>query len=191
MVAAAMTQYRTWVLVGFAFMTGGVLLASVTNFVPLLQSRGESLVHAAQYQSVLGVSLILGRLVGGALLDRVFAPRVVTAILLVTATGFLVLRGANTPAAYILAAIGIGIAIGLEIDFLAFIVSRYYDRKAFATIFALFFAMYALGAAAGPALFAWSVQVSAGYGSALLACSLVMLVMSLLMFSLPRYEMRK
>jgi MFS family permease len=187
-VATAMKQHRTWVLAAFAFMTGGVLLAGVTNFVPLLQSRGESLVQAAQYQSVLGISLIVGRLVGGALLDRIFAPRVVTAILLLTAIGFLVLREANAPAAYILAAIGIGMAIGLEIDFLAFIVSRYYERTAFATIFALLFAMYALGAAAGPALFAWSVQASAGYGTALLACSLITLVMSLLMFALPRYE---
>jgi len=187
-VAAAMTQQRTWVLAVFSFMTGAVFLASVTNFVPLLQSRGESLVHAAQYQSVLGISLILGRLIGGALLDRIFAPRVVTAILLVTAAGLLVLRDANAPAAYILAAVGIGMAIGLEIDFLAFIVSRYYDRAAFATIFALFFAMYALGAAVGPPLFAWSVQASAGYSSALLACAVVIFAISLLMFALPRYQ---
>jgi MFS family permease len=189
--AAALTQYRTWILAVFAFSTGAVLIANVTNFVPLLQSRGESLTHAALFQSVLGVSLILGRLIGGALLDRVFAPRVVTVILFCTAIGFLVLREANSSVGYIAAACGVGLAIGLEIDFLAYIVSRYYDRAAFTTIFALLFAIYSLGAAAGPPVFAWLVQVSTGYGPALLVSSLGMFVIGLLMFTLPRYEARE
>src|SRR5205823_4824219 len=146
--AAALTQSRTWTLVVFAFMTGGILVASLTSFVPLLQSRGETLVQAAQYQSVIGASLIAGRLIGGGVLDRVFAPRVITVVLLVTSTGFFVLQQANSPAAYLIAAVGIGMAVGTEIDFLAFIVSRYYERAAFTTIFALFFAIYSLGATA-------------------------------------------
>ncbi len=190
-VGAAMGQYRTWILATFAFLTGAVLVGSVTHFVPLLQSRGETLVHAAQYQSILGFSLIVGRLIGGGVLDRVFAPRVVTAVLLVTATGFMVLYQANSPVAYILAAIGIGMAVGTEIDFLAFIVSRYYDRAAFTTIFALLFAIYSLGASAGPPFFAWLVQVSGGYGLGLLISAVLTFLLGLAMFALPRYELRK
>jgi MFS family permease len=187
-VAAALRQPRTWILAVFAFATGGLLVAGVTNFVPLLQSRGETLVHAARYQAVLGVALIAGRLIGGGLLDRVFAPRVITAVLLFTATGFFILRDANSPIAYLIAAIGIGLAIGSEIDFLAFIVSRYYDRAAFTTIFALLFAIYSLGATAGPPAFNWLVQFSGGYQMGLLICAVLTFLLSLVMFMLPRYE---
>jgi len=189
-VKSAARQYRTWALGIFALITGCILVASVTNFVPLLQSRGETLVDAAKYQSIMGLSLIAGRLVGGALLDRIFAPRVVTAILLVTALGFFILNQANSSMAYVLAAVGIGLAIGLEIDFLAFIASRYYDRAAFTTIFALFFAVYSLGATAGPPLFAWFLQTTGGYSFGLLTSSVLMLILSLTMFTLPRYEAR-
>lgn len=187
-VAAAFRQSRTWILAVFAFTTGAFLLAGVTNFVPLLQSRGETLVSAAKFQSLLGVALILGRLVGGALIDRIFAPRVVTAVLVVTAAGFFVLRDASSPFAYSMAAIGIGLAIGTEVDFLAFIVSRYYDRSVFTTIFAVLFATYALGAAAGPPTFSWLVQASGGHQLSLLACAALSFMLALLMFALPRYE---
>jgi MFS family permease len=185
---AAIREPRTWILAVFAFVTGSLLIAGVTNFVPLLQSRGETLMQAARYQSVLGMALVAGRLVGGGMLDRVFAPRVITAVLLVTATGFFVLREGNSPIAYLLAAIGIGLAIGSEIDFLAFIVSRYYDRAAFTTIFALLFAIYSLGATAGPPAFAWLVQVSGGYGLGLLIAAALSFLLAITMFMLPRYD---
>lgn len=188
---AAVRQPQTWILAVFAFTTGGLLVAGVTNFVPLLQSRGETLVQAARYQAVLGVALIAGRLIGGGLLDRVFAPRVITAVLLFTAMGFFVLREANSPIAYLTAAIGIGLAIGSEIDFLAFIVSRYYDRAAFTTIFAILFAIYSLGATAGPPAFNWLVQFSGGYGPGLLVCAVLSFLLSMIMFMLPRYEAAK
>ncbi|WP_321794909.1 MFS transporter [Caballeronia sp. J97] len=181
-------QARIWILSVFAFLTGAVLVAGVTNFVPLLQSRGEALSRAAQYQAFLGLSLIIGRLVGGALLDRVFAPRVVTAILAVTASGLAVFAIANSPTAYVFAAVGIGLSIGVEIDFLAFIVSRYFDRSAFTTIFAFLFAMYSIGATVGPAGFGWALQVTGSYRAGLLSSSALMLALSLCMYFLPRYE---
>ncbi|HSV51872.1 MAG TPA: MFS transporter, partial [Burkholderiaceae bacterium] len=187
-IGAAFRQQRTWILALFAFTTGAILLAGVTSFVPLLQSRGETLVQAARYQSFLGIALIVGRLICGGLLDRVFAPRVITGVFLVTAIGFFLLREANTPIAYFMAAIGIGLAIGSEIDFLAFIVSRYYDRAAFTTLFALLFAIYSLGAAAGPPAFAWLLQTSGGYGLGLVVCAGLALLVAVLMFALPRYD---
>src|SRR5205814_6134704 len=129
-------------------------------------------------------------LIGGGVLDRVFAPRVITVVLLVTSTGFFVLQQANSPAAYLIAAVGIGMAVGTEIDFLAFIVSRYYERAAFTTIFALFFAIYSLGATAGPPLFAWMLQASGAYGLGLQVLAGVTFLLRLLMFTLPRYEAR-
>jgi MFS family permease len=190
-VSSSMREPRMWILVGFAFLTGLVLVGNVTTLVPLLQSRGESLVDSAKYQSILGLSLVFGRLAGGALLDRIFAPRVVTGILMITGAGFLMLYAANSPAAYVLAAIGIGMAIGMEIDFLAFIVSRYYVRSAFTTIYAMLFAVYSLGASSGAPAMAWMHRASGGYGNGLLVSAGLIFALSMLMFALPRYEAQK
>jgi MFS family permease len=186
--AAVSSQYQTWILAIFAVVTGAILVACVTNFVPLLQSRGETLTSAAKYQAILGISLVAGRFIGGALLDRVFAPRVVTVILITTALGLLLLAQASTPTAYTLAAIGIGLSIGIEIDFLGYIVSRYYDRASFTTIFASFFALYSIGATAGPPLFSWVMQVAGSYVPGLLGSSALMFVLGMSLFMLPRYE---
>jgi hypothetical protein len=125
-VGSAMREPRMWILVGFALLTGLVLVGNVTTLVPLLQSRGEALVDAAKYQSILGMSLVFRRLAGGALLDRVFAPRVVTGILMLTSIGFLVLHAASSPAAYVLAAIGIGLAArgGMDASSLRYVQQR-------------------------------------------------------------------
>jgi MFS family permease len=190
-VLEASRKYYTWVLAGFAFITGAILVGSIANFVPLLQSRGLTLLEAASYQSFLGISMIAGRVLGGASLDRIFAPRVMTAVLLFTAAGFAILQAADAPAAYIVAAIGIGLAIGTEIDFLGFIVSRYYDRAVFTTLFALQFAAYSLGASVGPALVAWMVESSGGYGLVLVTFASASCGLALLMFVLPRYAVQK
>lgn len=190
-VRTALRQSRIWILALFAFLSGLILIGSVTSLIPLLQSRGEPLVAAARYQSILGLSLVAGRVIGGGLLDRFFAPRVITGILLATAIGFLILHQASSPVAYVLAAVGIGLAIGTEIDFLAFVVSRYYDKASFTTIYALLFATHALGATFGPPAVAWMHRVAGGYGPGLLLSSVLMFGLSLLLFALPRYETHK
>lgn len=186
-VKAAFREVRTWILVLFAFLSGAILVAGVTNLVPLLQARGETLQRAAQYQACVGIALVLGRLTAGWLFDRFFAPRVATAILLVTAAGFLVLHEAGSAGAYIVATIGIGLAIGMEVDFLGFVASRYFDKSAFTTLFGLLFASYSLGATIGPPLFATLVHTSGGYALPLQTCAGLMLLLSLTMFALPHY----
>lgn len=138
-------------------------------------------------QSVLGISLIAGRLVVGGLIDRIFAPRVMMVVLFITAIGFVAMHQATTPLAYVLAAAGIGLALGAEMDFLAFLVSRYYTRSAFGTLFAFLFSGYALGASFGPLVFAWLNATLGSYqpGLAIFAALTALLALSTLL--LPRY----
>lgn len=186
-VAGVLTQTRTYILALYAFVLGAIVIAGVTNFVPLLQSRGLTLTEAASYQSLLGVSLIAGRLITGALIDRIFAPYVMTAILCVTAAGFGILSQANSPVAFVIAAVGIGLAIGGEIDFLGYMVSRYFNRAMFTTIFAFLFAIHSLGASGGPVLFGWLVECSGGYSLPLLSAAGLSLFLAGLMLALPGY----
>lgn len=133
------------------------------------------------------MSLIVGRVIIGGLIDRIFAPRVMMAVLCVTAIGFFAMYHATSPLAYVLSAAGIGLAIGAEMDFIAFLVSRYYVKAAFGTLFALLFSAYALGASFGPLLVAWLATTLGSYqpGLLLLAGLTVLLMLSTLL--LPRY----
>jgi len=190
LLALAAKVPTTWVLAFFALLTGGILTAIATSFVPMLQAEGIPRAQAAAYQSVLGLSLILGRIIIGGLIDRIFAPRVMMGVLCITILGFLAMNRAATPSAYILSAAGVGLAIGAEMDFLAFLVSRYYARAAFGTLFALLFSCYALGASFGPLLLAWLSTTLGGYRPGLLVLAGLTVVLALSTFLLPRYEKR-
>ena len=76
-----------------------------------------------------------------------------------------------SPAAYVLSAIGIGLAIGMEIDFLAFIVNRYYAQTAFTTIYGLLFAVSSLCASCGLPAVAWMHHAFGTYSNGLLVSS--------------------
>jgi len=187
LIGASLFQLRAVILILFALTSGAVLVTSVSDFVPMLQARGETMVAAARYQSVLGVSLVAGRLLIGGLIDRLFAPYVMLGVLLATSAGYFVLYAATTPFAYFLGAAGIGLAIGAEVDFLGYMISRYFDRATFTTIFAFLFALYALGGSVTPPLFGWLAQATGGYEVGILAFGVVTFLVALSMLALPAY----
>jgi len=131
--------------------------------------------------------MLLGRVVIGGLIDRFFAPRVMAAVLCCTMAGFQFLQHGSSPAPYLLAALGIGMALGAEMDFLGYLVSRYYVRQAFATVFGLLFAVYSLGASFGPLLIGWLEMSPGGYGRALSVLTLLTLLLIFSLAALPRY----
>jgi MFS family permease len=153
----------------------------------MLQAQGMTRSQAAAYQSILGVSLIVGRIVVGGLIDRIFAPRVMLGVLSITSLGFLAMHNASSAVAYVLSAAGIGLALGAEMDFLAFLVSRYYDKAAFGTVFSSLFAVYALGAAFGPLIINLIAGALGSYQPGFLILAGVTAVVALSILLLPRY----
>lgn len=190
-VKAAAKVPTTWVLVFFAFLMGLVLIGSVTSFVPMLQAQGMTRTQAAGYQSILGIALIAGRFIIGGLIDRFFAPRVMMAVLCITIIGFISMSYANSPMAYALSAAGVGLAVGAEIDFLGFLVSRYYARGAFATLFAVLFSIHTLGAGFGASLIALLASKFGSYQPALLVLAALAGLLALSTLLLPRYGKSK
>lgn len=189
-VKAAAKVPTTWVLIFFAFLMGVVLIGTVTSFVPMLQAQGMTRTQAAGYQSILGVALIAGRFIIGGLIDRFFAPRVMMAVLCITIAGFVSMFYASSPVAYVLSAAGVGLAIGAEIDFLGFLVSRYYARAAFATLFALLFAIHMLGSGFGASIIAWLTSIFGSYQPVFLVLGALTGLLALSTLLLPRYGQR-
>ena len=140
---------RFWVLAICAALAGVFVITGIGNFVPLLVERGLPRSVAAGYQAVVGVAVILARVFIGALLDRFAAPRLMLAVFATSVAGMATFAAGDGPAVYLVAAVAIGIAVGVEIDVLAYLVSRYFDRDTFGQVFGLMFAAYSLGGAAG------------------------------------------
>lgn len=161
---------RTWPFFALAisFVLLGVFTAGVlAHLVPLLTDHGVSPPEAASIASVLGIALIAGRLLTGFLLDRIFAPIVVVGFLLGPVVGLvLLLSGATGPIA-ILAVVLIGLGLGAEMDFMSYLVSRYFGLRAFGRIYGLIYAALTIGLSAGPLVMGYSQQLTGSYDFAL------------------------
>jgi MFS family permease len=95
------------------------------HMVPLLTDAGVTLTQAAQIQSLIGLSVLAGRVGSGFLMDRFFAPRVSALIMSLAAlgiVGLVVLGPSAAPACALL----IGFALGTEGDVIGYLTARYF-----------------------------------------------------------------
>jgi MFS family permease len=184
--AAATSHYRlmalTWFLMGLS-MQGAQL-----HVIPLLLSRGDSAQHAAATQAMMLVTVILGRISSGFLLDRFFAPRVAQGFILAPILGISALTLGASGTFAVLSAMCIGLAVGGESDVIAYLVRRYFGLKQYSRIYGTFFSLFGAGSAIGPAATAWGVShTSGGYGTVLWVHVAVLIVTGLLLFGFPGY----
>jgi MFS family permease len=184
--AAATRQYRlmaiTWFLMGLS-MQGAQL-----HVIPLLRSHGASAQLAAEIQAMMLITVILGRVSSGLLLDRLFAPRVAQAFILAPIIGIAALTLGASGVAAVLSAMCIGLAVGGESDVIAYLVRRYFGLKHYSRIYGTFFSFFGAGSAIGPSATAWAVaHTSGGYGTVLWFHVGTLIVTALLLFGFQDY----
>ena len=184
-----LSEWRFWLLsscfIAVAFAIGG-LIPNMENMLRLSGFTHENIVFLT---SLIGLSVIVGRVLGGWLMDRLWAPAVAAVILGAPAAGCLILaapvvsdRGA------MLSIFLIGLAAGAEYDLLAFMVARYFGMKSYSGIYGVLYSCYALGAGVGPVAFGASFDRTHSYSESLHIAMALFLVPSLLMLSLGPYR---
>ncbi|MBR9835714.1 MAG: MFS transporter [Alphaproteobacteria bacterium] len=173
------------------FVSVFLLGLGISGIVPLLpgilEERQAPEEVAVKIQMCLGISSIIGRLAGGWLMDRVFAPWVTVG----AATGaiiglLLMLQVGEWGLVAALVGVGLGLATGMESDVIAYLSSRYFPRSVFSSVLGLLVASYIGGAAIGPMAFAYGERL-AGQNVFLLICALLA-VGALLQLTLGRYR---
>lgn len=130
-----------------------VVVSIALTIVPILSSNGIARGTAAGIAALLGLSSIAGRLTIGLLLDR-FQGRIVAAVAVcmpIVGSLVLLLDPGSVPAAS-LAVVIFGLALGAELDILAYLTSRYFKLSSFGLLFALIGGFVALAGAIGPVL---------------------------------------
>ena len=186
----ALKDWRLWLLayafVPISFAVGG----PIPNLVVMLGTKGFEPTNAAFLASLLGLpGVILGRLIGGYLIDHLWAPAVAAVILSLPAASVLTL--AQPDLTFVTAAAAIiflGFAAGVEYDLMAYLVSRYFGMVNYGAIYGLLYGFFAAGAGIGPVVFAYVYETTGSYDTILRVSSVLFVAGALPLLLLGKYR---
>jgi MFS family permease len=183
----AMLSWKFVMLATAAFIFTIAAIGIVPNLLPILVSFGFGRTEAAAIAGVAGISSIGGRLVTGYLLDR-FNPNLVAAfVVLIPVVSCLLLVGypGSTVIAIVAVAV-VGVALGSEVDVMAFMTARQFGTRSYGTIFGVISGLWAIATGLGPTIANRIYDVTGGYELALELAIPLFVLTSLLMLALGR-----
>lgn len=149
----AVRTSKFWRLAAAAIGVAMGLAVLLVHFAPILTDAGLTAESAVMIVAVMGPTAIIGRLFGGYLMDRMHAPLLgaIVFALVALACGILLVFNGHVGLAVIVSVLT-GLGLGIEIDLLAYLVSRYFGSRAFAAIYGLLLGLYGVGFGAGAIL---------------------------------------
>ena len=184
----ALCSWRFWVCNLSMTLVVSCVVGMVTNIVPMLQDRGLTALQAGQVFSSFGVSLILGRLLVGYLIDRLWAPGVAALALLMPAVACLIfIYGESSLLSFTIATLLVGIGAGAEFDIAAFLIARYFGMRDYGRLFGVHLGLVTAGAATAPLLFGALLSTTGSYTAMLGLCFGCFVVGPLLLLGLGGY----
>jgi MFS family permease len=185
----ALRDWRFWLIAAALVPVSLCLGGPVPNLENILKGGGIGHDQIVQLASLVGLAALTGRVVGGWLLDRFWAPGVALVIIALPAVSCLVLAQAslNVPTAAA-AIIVIGFALGVEYDLIAFFVARYFGMRSYTAIYGVLYVCFALGAGFGPLVFGLAYDHAGSYHGSLQISAGVLIVAALSLLLLGRYR---
>ncbi|MFK8250902.1 MFS transporter [Ancylobacter terrae] len=165
------------------------LLPNIENILRSLRMKPGEVVHLA---ALVGIAAVAGRLIGGVLVDRFWAPAVGTVILTMGAVACLIfsLDEVSFPLAFV-AILLLGLTSGIEFDLMAYLVARYLGMRSYATTYAMLYGIFVVGAFVGPSLFGYAFDRMGSYSEILQVCVVLLLAGAGLILLLGPYPVRK
>jgi MFS family permease len=166
--SSAIRGRKFWTLTVALTLAVSAVLGLLTSVIPLLRDKGFDAATASGIFSSFGVSLIVGRIVVGYLLDRLWPAGISAAALALPAIGcfMLVTIHSNVPALVAACAL-IGIGTGAEFDISAYLLARYFGMRDFARLYGLLLGIVTFASALAPALFGILYRSTGSYDSML------------------------
>lgn len=185
---APMLRTRAYVLMAVCFvLLGTVGVGVLAHLVPMMVDHGFTPAEAARIAGLSGLSVVVVRGGIGWVLDRVHAPYVLALVAVTAGVVPLLLAYGQGPAIGYLAAVLLGSTIGAEVDFVSFLVRRYFDQAAFGRLYGIAFGLYILGTAIGPVSMGASFDYLGGYRPGLVLLTVLSLVAAIAALAMPRY----
>ena len=181
-------QSRTyWTIMAAIFCLSLGLGGLMIHFVPILLEVGFTTGDAAKIAGVIGIAVVLGRLLVGFAVDRIFAPRVAIAILFACISGVLALvlfgSAVAVPAAFV-----IGFSVGAEVDLIGYLVARYFGIHAYGQIYGRQYSTFLIATGLSPVILGAVRDATGTYTASLFTAAAFMVVSATLFAKLPKFE---
>ena len=183
----AVRGYRFWVLLISIFVAYMGFSGISPNLIPAMTDAGMSSSEAATVMSVFGVSIIVGRVTVGYLIDRFWAPGVALAALSLPVIGCFLLLDPSSFFWAAVAALLIGFAAGAELDLMSFLTARYFGLAHYAKIYSVLYMSLAICSGTAPMLFAKVYDLTANYDIGFYAAAVLFALGGLLVLTLGPY----
>ena len=159
----------------------------VVYFVPILRASGMAAQEAAAAAGGLGGALIVGRLGTGILLDRMRASVIAAVSFGLPSIACLVLLTSPGPVVAAGAGLIIGLAMGSELDVVAYASTRYFGLKNISAIYGTLVGMITFASGIGPMATGAIFDLTGSYDRMVLLALPCFVLASLLMATLPHY----
>ncbi|SCK37317.1 Cyanate permease [Variovorax sp. HW608] len=178
-----------WLSAPFLLLGGIFLLAAlgvisvVVHFVPMLVDAGITAASAAKLASSIGFAVIFGRLLTGYLLDKIDAELIALGMFGLVVVGLALLALGGSAMALPGAVIS-GLAVGAEIDLLAFLTARYFTVRSYGTAYGGIFGLFLIGGAIGPGMTGKLYDITGSYKVPLICAIGFMAVACILLYAL-------
>jgi MFS family permease len=188
----ALQTRQFWIMALVFVPLAGCIAAPVLNLESILRTANFGPGDIVALTSAFGVSVTIGRLVGGWLLDRIWAPLVAFVGLSLPSLSFLVLAhgpGLQFEVA-IVALIVFAFAGGLEFDCLAFFCARYFGLKNYSTIYGLLYALITVGVGGAPPLFGYIFDKTGSFSMPLHVAAIVLPLCAASFLFMGRYRFK-
>ena len=161
-------------------------VGAVAHLVPMMTDKGFTPVQAAHIAGLAGIATLLSRGAIGWMLDRLHAPYLLAVISVLCAGACLLLAIGGGQLSPSLAAITLGLVAGSEVDFITFLIRKYFGTAGFGRLYAVAFGAFILGP--GGLLMGYSYDHFHQYRQGLLLFVGISLLSGVTALFLPRYE---
>lgn len=149
----AFASLRFYKLSLAAFVFTIAAIGIVSNLVPILTSLDIGRAQAAGIAGLAGITSVIGRLCTGWLIDRLNGNIVGgLAVLVPVASCILILSMPGSIEAIVVAVVILGLALGAELDIIAYLTTRHFGTARYGTIFGTVSALWSLAVTIGPTL---------------------------------------
>ena len=175
-----------WKIASIFFLISLAVLGLIPAFIPLLQDAGMSAAEAGGLAALMGLSVMVGRLLIGFLIDRIFAPYLTAFVFALVGLGCMSLALGGLEFALV-AAIALGFAVGAEVDLIGYYTARYFGLAHYGAIYGLQYSVFIFGAGVSPILIGHIWDVTGNYDLGLMFAAVLMLPVIVISLSLPKF----
>ena len=182
-----LTDWRFWVIAIAYVPIGFAVPGLITNMELILGTSGGSERVVVIAAGLFGVFVVIGRIIGGYLLDK-FNPSLVGATLIMSLSiEFLILSGQDLSANVLILAIALaGFGTGVEFDVLSYLISKIFGDALYNKAFGSAIAILYIGAAFGPFLFGRTYDATGTFDSILVPTAVGVAVSAIMVGCLYR-----